>query len=110
MNESDLQKIVTCVVAAINAEEERNTTRLEKEAATRSKRKKRMGGFPSGENGAAKGLQPGWERVTLTAQIHWINKLRDYAYTERLTLKEATDRMMESFLADKIVQHDPSRE
>lgn len=53
------------------------------------------------KRGATAGLQDGWERWTVTARSDYVQKLKDYAYTERLSVKEAVDEMFSAFLADK---------
>ncbi len=50
------------------------------------------------EPGNRKGLQPGQERFTVVAETELLNELRDYAYTERITLRAALDQAMRLLL------------
>lgn len=50
------------------------------------------------EPGNRKGLQPGQERFTVVGETELLNELRDYAYTERITLKAALDRSIRFLL------------
>jgi len=47
------------------------------------------------------GVGEGYERYTLIARSDLIERLKDYAYTERMSLKGAAEKMMETYLADK---------
>lgn len=42
-----------------------------------------------------------WTRATFIVRKGHLEKLKDYAYTERLTLKEALDKALGAFLDDK---------
>jgi len=54
------------------------------------------------------GIEEGYERYTIIARSDLIERLKDYAYVERLSLKDATEKMMADFLADKpIVPKNP---
>ena len=48
-----------------------------------------------------KGYNDFWERHTYVARTDLLDKLKDYAYTNRLSMKDAYELMMEQFLADK---------
>lgn len=50
---------------------------------------------------AQKGLTADWTRATFVVRKGHLEKLKDYAYTERLTLKEALDKALGAFLDDK---------
>jgi Holliday junction resolvasome RuvABC ATP-dependent DNA helicase subunit len=43
----------------------------------------------------------GNQNMTLRVRPELLKKLRDYAYTERITLTEATNKALEDFLLDK---------
>lgn len=53
------------------------------------------------DNPAQEGLTADWARATFIVRTEVLDKLKDYAYTERLTLKEAVDTALTSFLSDK---------
>lgn len=42
-----------------------------------------------------------YTRMTFIVKKELLEKLRDYAYTERIDLKEAINRSLDSFLKDK---------
>lgn len=52
-------------------------------------------------NGVQAGLPEDWTRATFIVKVSQLEKLKDYAYTERLTLKEALEAALDQFLADK---------
>ena len=52
-------------------------------------------------NGVQAGLPEDWTRATFIVKVEQLEKLKDYAYTERLTLKEALDKALGAFLDDK---------
>ena len=47
------------------------------------------------------GLPDGWTRATFIVRQDLLEKLKDHAWTERMTLKEAVEQMMANYLADK---------
>lgn len=59
---------------------------------------KRTVGRPKKASTRPNGLQPGEERLTIVAETALAEKMRNYAYTERITLKEAIDMAMRQFL------------
>lgn len=48
------------------------------------------------------GLQPGEERITVVMEKALGDNLRDYAYTERMTLREAMELAVSSFLKSEM--------
>lgn len=52
-------------------------------------------------NGVQAGLPEDWTRATFIVKVEQLEKLKDYAYTERLTLKEALEAALDAFLKDK---------
>lgn len=52
-------------------------------------------------NGVQAGLPEDWTRATFIVRVAQLEKLKDYAYTERLTLKESLDAALDAFLKDK---------
>lgn len=53
------------------------------------------------ENGVQAGLPEDWTRATFIVRCELLEKLKDYAYTERVTLKDALNTALEQFLEDK---------
>ena len=53
------------------------------------------------DNPAQEGLTADWTRATFIVRKGHLEKLKDYAYTERLTLKEALDKALGALLDDK---------
>ena len=51
--------------------------------------------------GVQAGLTEEWTRATFILRCDQLEKLKDYAYTERITLKEAVEAALDQFLADK---------
>lgn len=52
-------------------------------------------------NAAQEGLPEDWQRATFIVRVTHLEKLKDYAYTERLSLKDALDEALDQFLEDK---------
>lgn len=52
-------------------------------------------------NGVQAGLPKDWTRATFIVRCDQLKKLKDYAYTERVTLKEALEMVLNEFLKDK---------
>lgn len=52
-------------------------------------------------NGVQAGLPEDWTRATFIVRCDQLEKLKDYAYTERITLKEALEMALNEFLKDK---------
>lgn len=46
------------------------------------------------------GLPDDWIRATFIVRIDYLEKLKDFAYTERISIKEALDVALERFLKD----------
>mgnify|MGYP002624752768 CR=1 FL=1 len=46
------------------------------------------------------GLPDDWTRATFIVRISYLDKLKDFAYTERISIKEALDVALERFLQD----------
>ena len=47
------------------------------------------------------GLPEDWTRATFIVRVELLNKLKDYAYTKRITLKEALDIALKNLLDDE---------
>ena len=59
--------------------------------------------------GPSKGLAEGWTRATFIVETDTLETLKDYAYTERLTMKEvvqmALDQFIEGIDTDSLLPH-----
>lgn len=55
------------------------------------------------DNAAQKGLPTDYTRKTVIINIELLKKLEDYAYTERLSLKDALEELLEDSLKDKVL-------
>ena len=57
------------------------------------------------------GLPDDWTRATFIVRIAYLDKLKDFAYTERISIKEALDVALERFLSDTtdLLPHDKER-
>lgn len=51
--------------------------------------------------GAVDGLPQEWTRATFIVRKDQLEDLKDYAYTERLNIKEVVEQMVDEFLKDK---------
>lgn len=51
-------------------------------------------------NAAQEGLPEDWTRATFIVQTDKLELLKDYAYTERIILKEALDQALDRFFED----------
>ena len=53
------------------------------------------------------GLPEDWARATFIVRVSLLEKLKDFAYTERISIKEALDSALELFLqdADDLLPH-----
>lgn len=52
------------------------------------------------DNAAQDGLPADWTRATFIVKTDKLEILKDYAYTERITLKEALDQALDRFFED----------
>lgn len=55
------------------------------------------------DNSAQRGLPEDYTRHSFIVRMDLLNKLQDYAYTERITIKEALEEALEGHLEDKEV-------
>ncbi len=55
------------------------------------------------DNAAQRGLPKDYTRHSFIVRVDLLNKLQDYAYTERKTVKETLEEMLEEHLKDKHV-------
>ena len=56
--------------------------------------------FSTKTNSVQAGLPDDWTRATFIVRITYLEKLKDFAYTERISIKEALDVALERFLQD----------
>ena len=56
--------------------------------------------IPPRVNSVQAGLPDDWTRATFIVRIAYLEKLKDFAYTERISIKEALDVALERFLQD----------
>lgn len=59
--------------------------------------------------GAEKGLEEGWTRVTFIVEKNVLEKARDYAYWERMHLKDVVNEALIVFFADKDISPRPNK-
>ena len=50
------------------------------------------------EDGVEKGLRPGQTRATFIMQKTTLKMIKDYAHTERITIREALDEIISSYI------------
>ena len=53
------------------------------------------------DNSVQAGLTADWTRATFIVRVSHLQKLKDFAYTERISIKEALDVALERFLQDR---------
>ena len=60
------------------------------------------------DNSVQAGLTADWTRATFIVRVSHLQKLKDFAYTERISIKEALDVALERFLQDRhdLLSHD----
>lgn len=51
-------------------------------------------------NSVQAGLPEDWTRATFIVRVAYLEKLKDFAYTERISIKDALDVALERFLQD----------
>ena len=56
--------------------------------------------FSTKTNSVQAGLPDDWTRATFIVRVELLNKLKDFAYTERISIKEALNVALERFLKD----------
>ncbi len=65
---------------------------------------KGRGAKPSREKSSKAGLPEGWSRATFIVKEEYLEKLKDYSYWERLTLKEALDGVLSQFFKGREIR------
>ena len=63
------------------------------------------------DNTVQAGLTADWTRATFIVRVSHLQKLKDFAYTERIPIKDALDVALERFLQDydDLLPHDKER-
>ena len=62
------------------------------------------------EKSSQEGLPKEWTRATFILREDLLKKLKDYAYTERKSLKDVVNEMAETYLSDKkIIERDDKK-
>lgn len=56
-----------------------------------------------------KGLNDGWTRATFIMREGYLDKVKDYAYWERLQIKDVIDDALENYFLNKKVRKRPSK-
>ncbi len=97
MNKKD-KKMGTDPLAWINDEKEETTFKVPPKTAGRPRTI-----YRKYEKSSQEGLQDNYTRATFIVREDLLKKLKDYAYTERETLKDVMNAMLEDFLKDKEV-------
>ena len=63
----------------------------------------------SRKKGPQKGLAEGWTRATFIVETETLETLKNYAYTERLTMKEVVQMALDQFIdgidTDSLLHH-----
>lgn len=58
------------------------------------------------DNAAQNGLTEEYTRATFILSVRNLERLRDYAYTERYKMKEAIDKVIDSFMNEYEKEHE----
>ncbi len=53
------------------------------------------------DNAVQEGLTPEYTRATFIMKVELLERLKDYAYSERIHLKDAVNELLETALADE---------
>lgn len=100
MSKQDNKKMGTDPLAWINQEpEQAEPVKPEKELRKKQGRPRTI--YREYEKTSQEGLPDNFTRATFIVQEDLLKKLKDYAYTERETLKEVVNKMIKEFLDGK---------
>ena len=55
---------------------------------------------------STRGLKAGWKRHSIILRESTIERLQDYAYTERILIREAADKIISAFLDEYEKTHE----
>lgn len=98
MSNKDNRKMGTDPLAWIN-QEQAEPVKPEKELRQKQGRPRTI--YREYEKSSQEGLQDNFTRATFIVREDLLKKLKDYAYTERETLKDVVNRMLTEFLDGK---------
>lgn len=84
-------------VGSLSNTEEREPTEKRKKGPARKPDVVRN---EDGGNSAQEGLSPDNTRFSCICKVDNVKRVKDYAYTKRITIKQAMDEIIESFFAD----------
>lgn len=106
MSNKDNRKMGTDPLAWINQEpEQAEPVKPEKELRQKQGRPRTI--YREYEKSSQEGLQDNFTRATFIVREDLLKKLKDYAYTERETLKDVVNKMLAEFLEGKeIIERD----
>lgn len=106
MSNKDNRKMGTDPLAWINQEpEQAEPVKPEKELRQKQGRPRTI--YREYEKSSQEGLQDNFTRATFIVREDLLKKLKDYAYTERKTLKDIVNDMLQKYLDGKeIIERD----
>lgn len=89
--------------AALTQQEIKALTMLLAEAKGPAKRGRPRTNFREVTKSSQEGLPENWTRATFIVRESHLETLKDYAYTQRMTIRDALDQALEQYLEDKHV-------
>lgn len=89
--------------AALTPQEIKALTMLLAEAKGPAKRGRPRTNFREVTKSSQEGLPENWTRATFIVRESHLETLKDYAYTQRMTIRDALDQALEQYLEDKQV-------
>lgn len=89
--------------AALTPQEIKALTMLLAEAKGPAKRGRPKTNFREVTKSSQEGLPENWTRATFIVRESHLETLKDYAYTQRMTIRDALDQALEQYLEDKHV-------
>lgn len=89
--------------AALTPQEIKALTMLLAEAKGPAKRGRPRTNFREVTKSSQEGLPENWTRATFIVREAHLETLKDYAYTQRMTIRDALDQALEQYLEDKQV-------
>lgn len=101
MSNKDNRKMGTDPLAWINREPEQAEQEQGLPEVPRSNMGRPRTIYREYEKSSQEGLQDNYTRATFIVREDLLKKLKDYAYTERETLKDVVNRMLTEFLDGK---------
>ena len=86
----------TSSLERFNPDEERQALGIEVKESTRGRKNKVL----VRDNSSQAGLTRDWTRASFIVRVEHLNKLKDFAYTNRIPIKTALDMALDRFLKD----------